>query len=91
MSDGLLGATEILPYRKLWFAVMETAYRDLYLQGSASGRDRLQYQEQARLWFIATRDGVGSFIWICQVLEVDPGRTRKRILEEEEKGDGGSE
>jgi hypothetical protein len=37
-------------------------------------------QRTTRAWFSSTSDSLGSFIWICNILSLDPDSVRKRVL-----------
>jgi hypothetical protein len=59
--------------RKLWSAVMEQAIEDL------SG-DNPRIQQAAVDWFSNRQnDGVGSFVWVCQAIDLDPDSVRECI------------
>lgn len=62
------------PERKLWAHVLLQALADL---GSHDPVAR-----PARLWFISKDDSIGSFIWICHHLSMDPAAVRQRVLRE---------
>ena len=51
-------------YRKLWIAVLKQAIKDF---------------ERSRSWFENENEEIGSFRWICMVLEFDP-RSIKSLL-----------
>ena len=61
------------PYRNLWAAVLEQAVKDV-LQCTAS-LDR----ERTLSWFESKRKDVGSFLWICNVLDLNPETIRMYI------------
>ena len=58
--------------RRLWVAVLEQAIEDI--------RRDLAYADSSRAWFQSEREGVGSFLWICRMLDIDPGSTRKKVV-----------
>lgn len=60
------------PERKLWAHVLLQAVADL------SGHDPIA--RPARAWITSTNDSIGSFIWICHQLALDPAAVRKRVL-----------
>ena len=65
--------------RVLWAAVMERAVYDL------KSKDKLQ-RGSASEWFQnRRRTDVGSFIWVCEVLDIDPDRYRKLALNRSKK------
>jgi hypothetical protein len=40
-------------------------------------------QDSAREWFASESDGVGSFIWTCQIINVDPNFIRSRLAKKQ--------
>jgi hypothetical protein len=58
--------------RKLWANVLLQAQTDL------SGRDPVA--RSARLWFCSRDDSIGSFIWVCHHLSLDPEAARQKVL-----------
>jgi len=58
--------------RKLWANVLLQAQTDL------SGRDPIA--RSARLWFCSRDDAIGSFIWVCHHLSLDPEAARGKVL-----------
>lgn len=73
---------DFIPYRRLWVAVVAQAMKDLAEEGPGNARERERARDEARRWFHAERDGVGSFIWVCLVLDVDPGKMRTAVLKD---------
>ncbi len=55
----------------LWAAVIETAARDL---------NKKAYREKALMWLNSTNDSEQSFIWCCDVLNLDPDKTKAGVL-----------
>jgi hypothetical protein len=75
---------ELARPRDLWAAVMHGAVNDLLGQNSTTkGRDRnvinTRLSLSARLWFESDARGIGSFLWICSVLELDPEKVRGQL------------
>lgn len=60
------------PERKLWANVLLQAQSDI------SARDPIA--RSARRWFCARDDSIGSFIWVCHHLSLDPDAARERVL-----------
>jgi hypothetical protein len=60
------------PERKLWAHVLLQALADL------GNHDPIA--RPARFWFTSKNDSVGSFIWICHQLSLDPAAVRERVL-----------
>jgi len=51
--------------KRLWYAVLEQAVKDA--QGYYNSR-----REEARQWLFSENHGAASFLWICDVLGLDP-------------------
>ena len=66
----------ILPEAELWTAVILQAIDDLSRRTQLSPRSAQTY---AREWFASNSDEVGSFIWTCHVINVDPSFIRSRL------------
>jgi hypothetical protein len=60
------------PERKLWANVLLQAVTDL------NGRDLVA--RSARAWFRSNENSVGSLIWICHQMSLDPDAVRRRVL-----------
>lgn len=72
---------EMSPEMVLWSRVLLQAIWDLAgikLKVQKSEAPRLQ--RRTRAWFLATKDSPGSFIWICNTLQLDPDAVRDRVL-----------
>ena len=64
-------------YTALWASVLEQAVKDLFSNDRKSSLDKLK----AKRWFKSKEhDLIGSFEWICGVIEFDVAKTRSRIL-----------
>ena len=58
-------------YKRLWFSVFKTAIEDYRgVHGSI-------LREDARAWLTSDDEDVGSFNWICSVLNVEPFFVRR--------------
>ena len=66
----------ILPEAELWTAVILQAIDDLDRHTSLSPT---WAQDSAREWFTSESHAVGSFIWTCNVINVDPSFIRSRL------------
>ena len=60
--------------RRLWAAVLEQAIKD-----SRGGRTYHIITEEARAWLQNNRESVGSFIWVCRILDLDPSYVRGKV------------
>ena len=70
----------MLPEAELWTQVILQAISDL------NGRTSLtpgSAQDSAREWFASECDAVGSFIWTCQIINVDPNFIRSRLAKKQ--------
>ena len=72
---GLLNDTQrrMLPEADLWTEVIRQAIKDLSSPYSPD-------QEFACLWFNSPSDVVGSFIWACHVINIEPSFIRSALL-----------
>jgi hypothetical protein len=65
-----------LPEAELWTQVILQALTDL------DGRTSLtphSAKDSAREWFASESDGVCSFVWACQIINVDPTFIRSQL------------
>ena len=60
------------PEQTLWASVLTLAMQDL------SGPDHLA--KPARAWFSSRNTSLGSLIWICDQLGLDPNAVRQKML-----------
>ena len=65
-------------YLTLWAAVLGQAVKDLELPLNGNINDR-RIRESAERWFESRRDGVGSCLWVCEQLDLDPAKVRARL------------
>jgi len=67
--------------RRLWASVLIQAIRDLagYIV-VPNKRDRARVQYHARVWFTSNNRNVGSFLWICDELGVEPSWIRRKMF-----------
>ena len=67
--------------RKMWVSCFTEAIKDLAMKAPGNRIERLRYRDEALRWFQFPEDkGVGSFSWICSVLNFNEELTRERIL-----------
>ena len=62
--------------KRLWSAVLNQAIKDAQENHSI-------YAEDARAWFCSKNQAIGSFIWICMILDLDPDTFRSVYQERE--------
>ena len=65
-----------LPEAELWTQVILQAINDL---GGRTALAPQSAQDSAREWFASESDGVGSFVWACQIINVDPNFIRSQL------------
>lgn len=67
--DTDLVAEKYAPFRALWAAVLTTAFADL------DDRKR-EIVADARQWIDSSDNSPQSYLWVCQILGVDPNELR---------------
>lgn len=62
----------LLPDKKLWAAVLMDAIECLSGHVSAEGSraNRVAEIDRAKEWFLSERKDVGSFLWVCKMLDL---------------------
>ena len=65
-----------LPEAELWTQVILQAINDL---GGRTALAPQSAQDSAREWFASECDGVCSFVWACQIINVDPNFIRSQL------------
>lgn len=87
---GAYGSDRWVPEKSLWLAVLEDAYhcvqprrgmmgRELR-QGSRRARESVDERAEAEAWIVSDAEYLGSFRFVCDVLELDVGWTRHLII-----------
>ena len=71
-----------LPEAELWTGVMLRAIDDLDRRTSLTPRSA---QDSAREWFASESDEVGSFIWTCHLIDLDPSFIRSVVAKKRRK------
>jgi DNA-binding XRE family transcriptional regulator len=68
--------------RRLWCAVMMTAIQDAVGQplGAYGRMHRKRVRESARSWIESDSTDFGSFVFCCQLIDVDPRKAREVIF-----------
>ena len=71
--------------RKLWLAALEGAAQDVRLSATTKpSHRRYGYNrpslEREREWFYSDAEHVGSFRWVCQILNFSPSYWRRGLL-----------
>ena len=75
------GDVMIEPCKRLWTAVLKRAVEDAYSGGMTDVTG-----EGARVWFQSNNQGVGSFLWICSMLDLNPEFVRKHATDSDNRG-----
>jgi hypothetical protein len=77
---GVCGASSdhhgTLPEAELWTQVILQAINDLEGRTSLTPRSA---KDSAREWFASESDAVSSFLWTCQIIDVDPDFIRSQL------------
>lgn len=72
----------LLSEKKLWYEVLEDAFRccvDGHVSAESS-RNRKQVEiESAKAWFLSEKTDIGTFLWVCTMLELDPKGILNRV------------
>lgn len=81
------------PERDLWAAVLWTALLDIsapaartYEVADSTNYKSLSNKETAQDWVFSEEFEIGSFLWVCQLLEMNPETMRKGITMVERTG-----
>ena len=67
--------------RMLWGAVLNQAVVDFVSPGYVYGLDPALIKRSAANWFLSTSRSLGSFLFICEVLNIDPAWFRKQLFD----------
>lgn len=68
------------PSRALWTAVLEGWYADRWTLSAGITGARRQATDRDHDWLVSDAVHPGSFVWICQVLDVEPDYLRQGLL-----------
>jgi len=87
---GAYGSNEWMPEKSLWLAVLEDAYQCVQprrrmigrnlTQGSRRAREAASERDEAEAWIVSEADYIGSFRFVCDVLQLDADWTRHLII-----------
>ena len=69
-----------LPEAELWTQVILQAINDLDGRTSLTPRSA---KDSAREWIFSECDGVCSFLWTCQIINVDPNFIRSQLAKKQ--------
>ncbi|MBF0108721.1 MAG: hypothetical protein HQL76_06060 [Magnetococcales bacterium] len=77
--------SEYSPEKSLWTSVLLQAVREAVKPPKYDGHSSLfesqMNMKRAREWFFASENHVGSFEWICMILNLDTERVRRTVKE----------
>jgi hypothetical protein len=66
--------------KALWLAVLDQALNDLTFTGYASPSEELHVQRSAYSWLWSDSREPGSFLFVCDILEIDSAWFRKQLF-----------
>jgi len=66
------------PEHKLWAGVLFQAIHDVHIKESE--KYPRYWRDDARAWCATDRRDIGSFIWICDVFDMDADQVRCLVL-----------
>jgi len=91
---GAYESSDWMPEKALWLAVLEDAYQCVRprtrtmghapVPGSRRAREATNERADAAAWIQSEAEYVGSFCFVCDVLELDTGWTRQLIMSSRE-------
>lgn len=84
MDDEITQEEQTRRNKALWAAVLHQAVEDV--RGRGYGIFYNHHKRLARYhaieWFKSDRDGTGTFLWICDYLDLPAGKIRQKILDD---------
>ena len=72
-----------LPEINLWRAVLTLAIEHIHSRGTHPNDTRDNARRDARKWFDSRSTSVGRFIWVSDMLRLDPSAVRKAVVRAE--------
>ena len=72
----------LLPEKKLWSEVLEDAFQccvDGHVRAEGSRVRKQKEIESAKAWFLSEKTDIGTFLWVCKTLSLDPKKILKRV------------
>jgi hypothetical protein len=70
------------PEKKLWCEVLEDAFQCCVNGHVSAESSRVRKQEEienAKAWFLSEKTDIGTFLWICKTLDLDPKKVLNRV------------
>lgn len=83
------GEDDQRPYKHLWANVLWQAVLDTVRFARATRPTPCAIRADAQEWFASDEVYVGSFVWVCELMRLDPGCVRVKVAEMAEKCDSG--
>lgn len=69
------------PEHQLWAAVLFQAIHDVHIKESE--KHPRYWRDDARAWVQAKQISIGSFIWLCELFDMDIKQVRSLVLGKE--------
>jgi hypothetical protein len=77
LTDETFDGVIMLPEAQLWTHVIIQAIQDSQSPALSKNPAAKRY---ARYWIASPNEGVGSFLWACQLINVDPYFIRSALM-----------
>jgi len=71
-----------IPCKELWAAVLTQALKDTKECLKVHRKNDQPSQEEVKEWFKSESNEIGSFLWICELFELDPNLIRTHITDQ---------
>ena len=69
------------PEHRLWAAVLFQGLHDVHIKESEKHSG--YWRDNARAWCAINRIDIGSFIWICELFDMNADQVRSLVLDKE--------
>ena len=72
----------LLPEKRLWSEVLADAFQCCVngrVSAEGSRARRQEEIESAKAWFLSESSDIGTFLWVCRTLDLDPKKILNRI------------
>ncbi|HUG42845.1 MAG TPA: hypothetical protein VMN76_01270 [Acidobacteriota bacterium] len=82
-SEGLYPQTKKADpsLRNLALGILLQAFRDIVAPKKSSNKEWEEWRQDALEWFYSSEDYPGSFLWVCEVLEMNANELRVWLRE----------
>jgi len=80
------GVSKYDAHSQLWLSVLHKAVEDATaaLAPPPDLTDEADYRRDARFWIVSRYNGVGSLVWICRTLGLEPDEIRREVKRRQE-------